>query len=501
MNKIMNWTVGSFFRTIGRIVAYAIIGFLLFLLFNGKVSALVVNNTTFPDFPDNNQYFFIMQNDSGYNNQGYYGYTSDTKFYVVCVKSRPQGYNYSIQSCNIALNRLVVSESVYNNQPISRRAKINNTYYVFTGMSNEDLADSYINSYSIDMRSQNASWSTNSSYYMIYAYQYGSYGADIYINKEQIDQDDELISSPYHVSNYNVHFHLNNSRMCRKLSSTVAGCEYQDYIMGFPNNSILNNYLNDFNYIKDGMVFTGWYYDINFLQPYNQIDPLDSDIDLYAKYIFVDFYENIRDLTFDEHIFPDDKNYAVLNVITNLSNTYLAFEYEFTTISVFQYNPSTSSFNPYAVSNMQSIGFVDNLYYYYWNNLVSSDIKIIIISKDQLQGLSASGELLSYNKFYTTDNVEVTFTNDLTNLTIWDSYSNSYEVNASEVFYNNYQIISSYNDISAMFKKLSAEKNGSLMAIFGTVWNKFLATPLVGYFTLVFIGSLIIYVIKIFSRK
>ena len=83
MNKIINWTVGSFFRTIGRIVAYAIIGFLIFMFASGKVGATTITATINGgnyniNLPNNCYDFYI-----GSNSWGDFLYCNEASNYVL----------------------------------------------------------------------------------------------------------------------------------------------------------------------------------------------------------------------------------------------------------------------------------------------------------------------------------------------------------------------------------------------------------------------------------
>ena len=505
INKITNWTFGSLFRTIGRIIAYAIIGLLIFLFSNGKIKALQIGNRNFPDFPSNYTNFAIWYNDSGWNNELYYGYTSNENFYVLCHEFYSSSNN-RFKSCQVFNNRLEVSESVYNNSSSSTRIYINNKYYVFTPSSSSEV--DYINAYSLDARNSSNNWTSISSYYMSYAYPFASYGVDFYINREDTTGENEIISSPYNVSNYNVRFHLNGGKMCKDTSNTSfttgntgAGCHYEDFTVSFPSMQLLLNYNDNYKKTKDTMIFQGWYYDINFLDPLNITDELTSDIDLYAKFDYVDLYNSLQNITFNEYIFPDDKNFAVLNVTSNYNKAFIGTEYNFTTLSVFQYNLDTSSFYDNAVYNLQSIGFINQYYYYSFNDITSGNIKIAIISKDQLQGISSTGNLLTYNKFIASDNINVTFTNDLSSITVYDTSNNEYQLNASDVFYNNYNIIKNSNDITSMLKQLANQRNKGIFGNFITIWNALKLTPLTAYITLIFVCSIIIFILKVWGRR
>lgn len=81
MNKIINWTLGSFFRTLGRIIVYILIGYVLFNLIDLKslpniFGVLDVNADTIK-VPSADEEAYVLINNSTFNN--YYDLSAITQ--------------------------------------------------------------------------------------------------------------------------------------------------------------------------------------------------------------------------------------------------------------------------------------------------------------------------------------------------------------------------------------------------------------------------------------
>lgn len=84
-------------------------------------------------------------------------------------------------------------------------------------------------------------------------------------------------------SKYNISFHLNGGTVFDTSNPLSPVLHEEDYSLEMKGTD-LNTYLESLNLMKNKATFLGWYYDVNFTQPYNSSDTISSDIDLYAKW-------------------------------------------------------------------------------------------------------------------------------------------------------------------------------------------------------------------------
>lgn len=531
MKKIINWTVGSFFRTIGRTLAFILFGILLAILFNkldlkipfltyakaftldgsyissstySSASCMGTSTTNCSQFINSGseinladsqnflKYYFIYSNDNQF-----YILTATDPFYVVIT---PHGlYDDTITAYS---TRFAISEEVFNQMLAQNQAghvvhdpRDNKYYYI-------DNGEVEVHKYAIN----GSTWTTttNTTFNRIYAQNIDNayhWGNNYHVELKY------LCNILYeNVKSYEVNFHLNGGTASINYHPGYAIFN-NDFKKSFINAAELNNFIISLDITNDVSTFNNWYYDKELLTPYSSNNSLNSNINLYASYEYTSVDSIISNITFTEYTFPDNYEYAIISVKENFTQgLYLGLTFNFQYLDVYNYVIADQAFTEGSLMTLTSMGSYNYKYYYHVGMLDDNTSKVIVLDKASLITLNAFNEIVHHYVFYVSDNCYVYFTNDLTQVSYYIPTGNgnstllenkdisaNYEYSQQLFLDNNSDLVSIYNGVMK-------EKNTEVFRPFINFWEMVRSTNIFPYFMGLIVSSLIILIVKAGSR-
>jgi hypothetical protein len=146
---------------------------------------------------------------------------------------------------------------------------------------------------------------------------YSNYFSNTFLVSKQYDfkiystfyYDENLIN--FKPKSYNVTFHLNggivydNNYITDNKGSYIIGNKYEDYTTMIQTNN-LREYLQNQDVKKESMDFKGWYYDEKLTLKVDPDDVLTGDTNLYAKFLYTDVEDFLKNTTFNTYTFDTD---------------------------------------------------------------------------------------------------------------------------------------------------------------------------------------------------
>lgn len=329
------------------------------------------------------------------------------------------------------------------------------------------------------------------------------------INKPQLYR-----TAPYGIKMYNVTFHLNGGTAVVNLGGNTGGSsgsghssgpsiKYEDYTVQVYDNLDLENYLAKVRIRNDLLTFNWWYYDSNLINPYRPSNVIDNDIDLYASYEYSSVESVVNNISFDEYTFPDDKRFAVISVKNNFSQgLYIGLGFNFQFLDAYKYVIENNEFVNGSFMSLNSIGSVNNKYYYHIGQLNSDSSMVIVLDKDNFKVLKADDSVEYYHTFWVSSNTYVYYTNDLTSVEIYSPSGELIEdVNISQNYdYSQKFLLNSNSDIITKFIALVKNGDFSIFEFMQNIWAKLRGYKLFNYFLLLSLGSIIVALVKGGSR-
>ena len=477
MKKIIDWLLGSFFRTLGKVLAIAIIGYLLIILALKaniklpfmKISALQIYRGgstlyNFPDLPEDVTKFFIyktIENDKniihmvGWNESNYVFYPKLT----TC--NGPKSY-YQMKSeendeaiVHVKKYDLIDNEWVYNSYITGGSVALDSNNYIFTNTSKgfvgkDNMIDTNCKSYpAITLYDQ----------HKITIHTDGGIIYDSFFQNEEVS--------------------------------------YIDTATYYYANATLSTLLNNISFYKFGYTQAGLYYDANYKTEVNKNDSVDKDLDIYVKWESTELAGTIENIVFNTYEFNKNYEYGIINVGANKGEkVYLAFKERFDNFELYTYNKANNTTSSSAVLCLVSIGRIGDWYYYEYdtNNVGLNEVVILYKSKLEKDGIS-------YLNFKLSDNAKMTYSNNAKKIPIIDESGNKIIVDFEEAILNSQSaLIRQNSNILDIFTDLFKNKNNNIFTLFSNVWDKLKTSNLYPYLISLLVGAIIIVVIRSASR-
>lgn len=215
---------------------------------------------------------------------------------------------------------------------------------------------------------------------------------------------------------------------------------------------------------KDNMIFDGFYYDSNFTQPFNINDNFDEHatvendakvINLYAKYRYKTVDDFLANTDFTTYTFDTNYDYAIINRGNNSDIVYMGLPFNSYNLEVYEYQENTGTYKNGSSVCLVPIFNKGGWYMYELNTLFTNNQEVLIIPRylfDELDPNSFEDPSEQYN-FYLTQNAYVTYTNDLTHVTITNSHGQTVDTNLQ----NSFELSQQYQEMYAHEKDIYAQ--------------------------------------------
>ena len=292
---------------------------------------------------------------------------------------------------------------------------------------------------------------------------------------------------------------FNENVECTDTECTVPFYNYDDFTVQIKSSEI-SDYITNLTPHKNLMNFDGWYYDGNFTQAYNIDDVIDSDTTLYAKWRYRDVDDFLSNVTFNEHEFDTNYDYAIVNRGNNADNVYLGLPFESFDLEVYEYQENTFLVKDGASVCLSPIFKKDGYSIYNLNTLYTTNQEVLIIPRTYFDNLSPE----NYH-FYLTDNAYVSYTNDLSQADIVDSEGNHVTINLQDSYELSRQYQELYSNKDNLFAQIKIFLNNMVQAttvitqLFEYLFNSFNET-IQSFLIYIVVIILIVTIIKIIRR-
>ena len=318
------------------------------------------------------------------------------------------------------------------------------------------------------------------------------------------------------INKWTFNFHLDGGSIIDRTTnesnySDFSITLYKDEIADFLSNSLFRHNYKGFEslYFDDSYLykFTGTE-DIGTLNSYSYSSNDEKYIDIYVKWYFLNVHDFLNHTNFTKYSFDTNYDYAVLSRGSNSSQMFLGLDFLVSNLPIYLYD----SFNDEILFS-DSDGLMDHCslspdyvydqrYYYElevncFDSISSSSYEILILPKSFFE---RAGVIGSYD-FYLTDNVHLTYTNDLSNMTIYDKNDNSFTTDIDNVAGYPDSSVNVNDDLTSNFKSSLDYFLNPIKFIVKTItdlFNKYLNSSLRSYFYLVFVLIIAFFIIRIF---
>ena len=215
---------------------------------------------------------------------------------------------------------------------------------------------------------------------------------------------------------------------------------------------------------KDNMIFDGFFYDPNFTQRFSTFDNFDDYatviddqkvINLYAKYRYKNVDDFLANVNFNEYTFDTNYDYAIINRGNNGDSVYMGLPFSNYELEVYEYQENTNSYKEGSSACLVPIFNKNKRYYYELNTLFTHNQEVLILPKQLFDQLDPNtfDDPGDTHKFYLTNNAYVTYTNDLTHVTITNSQGQQIDTNLQ----NSFELSQQYKNLYANEKDIYAQ--------------------------------------------
>ena len=260
---------------------------------------------------------------------------------------------------------------------------------------------------------------------------------------------------------YNINFHLNGGTINDKLNEIIFD---DDFIVSLYQNEI-ENFIKNLEFYKDGMNFEGMYYDNSYNNPFSIDDFINSDIDLYIKWTFASVDDFLKNVSFNEHIFDTNYEYAIISKGNHNDDIYFGLDFANYSLEIFEYRPDLNNYKDGASVCLTPIYSKDGKYYYNVNTLYTSNYEIFVLPRSIFDN-----NIESDYSFLLTDNAYVTYTNDLKDTVIIDKNGNELHTNLKDSYELSQSYLNEYKNADSNFNIMKKYLN-ELKSI-NSVWNE-----------------------------
>ncbi len=479
IKKISDWLFGSFFRTLGKLLALVLLIYLLIALASKsniklpfmKISALQIYKDNgklynFPDLPDNITKFFIYRQwkkDTGYTIHMVGWNESNYVFYPKITSCNGNLSYYQMKSLenedaivHVDKYDLIDGEWIYNSNITADIINLDSNYYILTNNSkgvvgNDNSLTPYCMSYSpITLYDQ---------------------------HKITIHTDDGIITDSF----------FQNQKVT-----------YNGDVTYFYANKTLSTLFRNISISKDGFNEVGLYYDQEFTQQVDLDAELTGDLDIYVLWENSELSELINEINFEIYMYNKNYDYGFINIGANKGQkVYLAFKTKFENLELYTYDKTTNKSSENAILCLNSIGKIDGWYYYEFETNRLNLNEIVLLVKKELEKGNEDKFI-----FKLSDNASMTYTNDLKKSPIIDETGKTIIIDLNDAYINGQAaLVRENSNILGVFNDLFKNKNSNIFTLFSNVWEKIKSSNLYLYILSVIVGSIIIIVIKSANRR
>lgn len=339
-------------------------------------------------------------------------------------------YSYFSQSSSI----VTVKSSTLNNFPYAPGF----TYYINTG--------EYVHN-----KSNNFSISKSG---------FSQINFDVY-NGETLLKSKSFDYNPNSKKIFNINFHLNGGTIEDDINDIVFNEDFSVSLYG----TEIENFIRGLVFKKSGMVFEGMYYDNTYNNPFNINDTITSDIDLYVKWTFASVDDFLKNVSFNEHIFDTNYEYAIISKGNHNDDIYFGLDFANYSLEIFEYRPDLNSYKDGSSVCLTPVYSKDGKYYYNVNTLYTSNYEIFVLPRSVFDN-----NIESDYSFLLTDNAYVTYTNDLKDTVIVDKNGNELHTNLKDSYELSQSYLNEYKNADSNFNIMKKYLN-ELKSI-NSVWNE-----------------------------
>lgn len=333
----------------------------------------------------------------------------------------------------------VSSSNIVNYNSTHPSGVINNPYFIYTTS----------NGYTV----KNGSTS-NTSLSSLYT------NFDIYYG-ETLLKSKSFDYNPNSKKIFNINFHLNGGTIEDNINEIVFNEDFNVSLYG----TEIENFIRGLVFKKSGMVFEGMYYDNTYNNPFNINDTITSDIDLYVKWTFASVDDFLKNVSFNEHIFDTNYEYAIISKGNHNDDIYFGLDFANYSLEIFEYRPDLNNYKDGSSVCLTPIYSKDGKYYYNVNTLYTSNYEIFVLPRSIFDN-----NIESDYSFLLTDNVYVTYTNDLKDTVIIDKNGNELHTNLKDSYELSQSYLNEYKNADSNFNIMKKYLN-ELKSI-NSVWNE-----------------------------
>ncbi len=312
-------------------------------------------------------------------------------------------------------------------------------------------------------------------------------------------------------------FHLNGGHITNRNTNES---NYSNFSITLYKDEI-ENYLSNNLFSHNNKGFEGLYFDSNYLYKLNGNEDTEylnsfsntyngeKYIDVYVKFYYLTSQDFINDNNMTKYIFDKNYDYAIISRGSGTGTMYIGLDFLTNNLPIYLYDATKNEILFTDTDGQSDHCFLQNRYtfgnrYFYeianycFNNRDKNTYDVLILPKAYFERIGIIGDY----EFYLTNNVHVTYTNNLVNMTIYDESNEPINTNINNmVGYSEEFLYNDDTDLTKRFKDLINLKDNRLFENIQNIWDKFKATPLYNYFMILIIGSLIIAIIRAAKRN
>lgn len=362
---------------------------------------------------------------------------------VIVIKNSNTLYGYGFVANNTSTYALYPAITIYLNSNSYRYQLWNNISYSYIKPT-----DVYPNYY----------WNGSSSVRLGFNFDL-SYNNEFY-KEHNIEYDSNPIPTIFN-------FHLNGGHgsCIIGMHTPVIPLLYDDENFSISTDDYdIYDVLDNLEIEKDNMIFDGFFYDPNFTQRFSSFDNFDDHaeveddakvINLYAKYRYKTVDDFLANTDFTTYTFDTNYDYAIINRGNNSDIVYMGLPFNSYNLEVYEYQENTGTYKNGASVCLVPIFNKGGWYMYELNTLFTNNQEVLIIPRylfDELDPNSFVDPGEQY-QFHLTPNAYVTYTNDLTHVTITNSQGQTIDTNLK----NSFELSQQYQEMYAHEKDIYAQ--------------------------------------------
>lgn len=267
----------------------------------------------------------------------------------------------------------------------------------------------------------------------------------------------------------------------KDFSIKISSSNFENYLL----NQIVKDEIRHFN---------GWYYDEKLLNKVKVTDDITSNIDLYAKWSYESVDDLLNNVNFKKHTFNTKYEYAIISLGDNTGDIYMGLKNRIYNLEVYEYIESSKQYIKGSTLNLVPIFLHDSINYYKLDPIRTDNINIIVLPKSKLESIE-NGVIKTYYDFYLSDNVYITYTNNLEKTIIYDKEGNSLETDLKESYDYSQSVLiknDTKNNLNTFIKPIEF-----IISSITDFYNNYCLPVVQKFFYLSFIILIVLFVIRL----